>query len=74
MICKHSDFKNGYIFTRTSTDDDFQKILKTYEKVSCIICNERTRRNFRDGILCTNPPITINKKLADGVFFVNGIY
>lgn len=74
MICKHADFKNGYIFTNSSNDEDFQKIIKSYDSFHCIICNEKTRHNFRGGILASNPPITINNRLADGVFFVNGIY
>lgn len=73
MICKSAEYKNGYIFTPTSTDDDFQKILKSYDKVNCLICNENTIRNFRRGFMGQSI-ITINKKLADGVFFINGVY
>lgn len=73
MICKSAEYKNGYIFTPTSTDDDFQKILKSYDKVNCLICNKNTIRNFRRGFMGQSI-ITINKKLADGVFFINGVY
>ena len=73
MICKHKDYKNGYIFTPTSTDEDFQKILKSYDKVNCILCNENTVRNFKTPFW-SNSHITINKKLADGVFFINNIH
>lgn len=75
MICKHGDYKNGYIFTSTSTNDneDFQEILKTYDKVRCIICNKNTARNFRVGLLGNNI-ITINNKLNDGCFFINHLF
>lgn len=73
MICKSAEYKNGYIFTKTSTDKDFQRILKQYDKVRCIICNENTVKNFRQPFL-SSPRITINNKLADGVFFVNGVF
>ena len=73
MICKSGDYRNGYIFTPSSCDADFQEILKSYDKVNCIICNENTIKNFRVGLLGQNI-ITINNKLADGVFFINGVY
>lgn len=73
MICKHGDYKNGYIFTSTSTNGDFQEILKTYDKVRCIICNKNTARNFRVGLLGNNI-ITINNKLNDGCFFINHLF
>lgn len=71
MICKSGDYKNGYIFTESSTDEDFQEILKSYKKVNCIICNNNTKRNFRQSFLAMRPGITINNKVADGVFFIN---
>lgn len=73
MICKHGDYKNGYIFTPSSTDEDFQNILKSYDKVRCVICNKNTSRNFKIGLL-GHSIITINNKLNDGVFFINGCY
>lgn len=73
MICKSADYKNGYIFTPTSTDEDFQKILKQCPNFRCLICNENTAKNFRIGLF-GKQCITINKKLADGVFFINGVY
>jgi hypothetical protein len=72
MICKSAEYQNGYIFTPSSTDEDFQKILEQYPKVNCIICNENTIRNFRQPY-GSKPGITMNKKLADGVFFINCI-
>lgn len=73
MIYKNEDYKNGYVFAPSSTNEDLQEILKSYDKVNCVICNSNTRRNFRIGILGQDI-ITINNKLADGVFFINGLY
>ena len=72
MIYKSAEYRNGYIFAPSSTDADFQKILKSYDKVNCVICNSLTRKNFMVGVFGANI-ITINNKLADGVFFVNRI-
>lgn len=73
MICKSGDYKNGYIFTPNSCNDDLQEILNSYDKVNCIICNENTKKNFKTPLL-GHSIITINNKLVDGVFFVNGCY
>ena len=77
MICKAAEYKNGYIFTPNSTDEDFQTIVKEYRKspkgFRCLIVNEETVKNFRVSLLSSSI-ITINKKLADGVFFINGVY
>lgn len=73
LICKVAEYKNGYIFTKSSTDKDFQKLMQQYDKVSCIICNENTVRNFKKPYE-SKPGVTINKKLVDGVFFINAIY
>ena len=73
MICKHGDYQNGYIFTNTSTDEDFQNILKEYDKIRCVICNKKTANNFRVGLLGSNI-ITINNKLNDGCFFINNLF
>ena len=70
MICKHGNYENGYIFTSTSTDEEFQEILNKYDKVRCVICNSNTARNFRVGLWGTNI-ITINNKINDGCFFIN---
>lgn len=71
MIYKSAEYKNGYIFVPSSTDDDFQRILKSYKKVNCVICNRTTLKNFTANSVHL---ITINNKLADGVFFINGTY
>lgn len=74
MIWKNPKLKNQYAFTRTSTSEDLRNVLRSYDKFNCIICNENTRKMFKVNFLDGNPPITICKKLADGIFFVNGIY
>ena len=72
MIPKPAEYRNGYIFAKNSKDNDLQDILNSYDKVKCIICNSNTRKNF----IVSNGtfPISINNKLADGIFFVNGVY
>ncbi len=73
MIHKAAEYKNGYIFTPTSTDKEFQEILKKYDKVCCIICNKNTAKNFRAPLM-GHSIITINNKISDGCFFVNGAF
>ena len=73
MIYIHPDYKNGYIFADSSTDEDFQKICKSYEKVRCVICNSKTAKNFRTPLLGYSI-ITINNKINDGCFFINGTF
>ena len=68
MVYKHENYKNGYIFAKSSTDKELQEILDTYEKLNVIFCNSNTIKNFKkDRTL----PITINNKLNDGCFFIN---
>lgn len=73
MIYKNGDFKNGYVLSRTSTDDEFQDILIEKQPVHCIICNKNTVKNFKQPLF-SDHHITINNRLRDGVFFINGIY
>lgn len=74
MIPKHADYKNGYVLAKNSTDEDFQKIIKSYgDDYHCLICNSNTAKNFKTSFLGYST-ITINEKLADGVFFINGCF
>lgn len=81
MIHKVDGYKNGYVFSATKSekpdDEIFQDILKEYKKSSkgfhCLICNKVTSKNFRIGLFSDNI-ITINNKIADGCFFINGCY
>lgn len=75
MIPKAAEYKHGYVLAKNSTDDDFQEIIKSYgDKYHCLICNSNTAKNFRIGFLGGYSTITINEKLADGVFFINGVF
>ena len=73
MIYKHPNYNNGYVFAKSSTDKDFQKIVDDYNKTKkgfrCIICNNLTARNFKTEGGYAN--ITINNRISDGCFFVN---
>ena len=75
MICKLNDFRHGYAIRGTDAGDDevFQEILKSYEKVHCIICNRNTARHFRTPLL-GGSIITINNTLLDGVFYINHVF
>ena len=76
MISKHGDYKNGYIFTPSSTDSDLQRIFREeygYDNIRCVICNKNTAKNFRTSSLRYSI-ITINNKIADGCFFINGTF
>ena len=74
MIPKHADYKNGYVLAANSTDEDFQEIIKSYgDNYHCLICNSSTAKNFRTSFLGYST-LTINEKLADGVFFINGVF
>ena len=73
MILKHSGYKNGYIFTSTSKDEDLQEIFESYDKVRCIICNTKTAKNFKTPIWGYSI-VTINNKISDGCFFINGAF
>ena len=63
----------GYILTPTSTDRDLQEIFKKYDEVRCVICNSRTAKNFKVSSWGYST-ITINNKISDGCFFVNGTF
>ena len=70
MINKDITHENKYQFTETSTDEEFQKILKRYPKINCIICNAQTAKCFKGGLFDFSA-ITINNKLETGVFLIN---
>ena len=50
MIAKLEGIQNGYALLRTSTDEEFQAILKQYKDANnlrCVICNNRTAKCFK---------------------------
>lgn len=72
MIYKAAEYKNGYVIGPSSCDLDLQKVFNTYNKVTCVICNAKTARDFKHseyGYCC----LTINNNIADGCFFINKI-
>lgn len=76
MINKINGFQNGYILTRTSTDEELQEIFKQYRdkgKLNCLICNSETARCFRPEIPSFSLPITINNKMLVGTFYINSV-
>lgn len=73
MISKHGDYKNGYIFAPSSTNKDLQAIFDRYDEVRCVICNWKTARNFSTSSW-GHSILAINNKIADGCFFVNGVF
>lgn len=76
MILKDKQFRNKFILQDDSTNADFKEILKTYNKVCCIICNRNTAKRFRvrSAIIFGPSNITINNKIPDQIFWINGIY
>lgn len=73
MIKKLSEMKNGYIVDNSTTNDEWKELLKSYDKVRCVICNSKTSLYFRVGLLGNNI-LTINNKLLDGVVYINGVF
>ena len=71
MIYKSAEYENGYVLSKSSRDRELQALFDKYGEVKCVIMNRKTARNFR----CTNGRsiVTVNNRLADGVFFVNKI-
>lgn len=72
-MCKIEGMKNGYIINNSSTNEEWQNICKRYDKVNCIICNNKTAKHFRVGLFANNI-VTVNNKLMDDVVYINGVY
>ena len=74
MIGKLEGTKNGYYFTKDTTEEDFARLVqrtrRTVKGLKCIICNAATSANFANGIKA--PRVTINNSVPDGAFYVNG--
>ena len=69
MIVKLDGFKNKYQLAESSNSRDLSDLIAKYGKFRCIICNKKTALRFdrRDYV-------TINNKVEDNVFYVNGIF
>lgn len=70
MINKDITHENKYQLTESSTNEEFEKILKRYPRVNCIICNSQTAKCFSRRLF-GHGQITINNKLETGVFLIN---
>lgn len=75
MIKKVEGTKNGYILDKSSKDEDLQKIIKEeYNgKIKCLICNKRMSKNFNYGLFGSSYT-TINNKVPDNIFYLNGFF
>ena len=77
MIAKLEGLQNGNALLRSSTDEEFQAILKQYKdenNLKCVICNERTAKCFKHAGVLSDPPITINNKMLSGIFYINSVF
>lgn len=77
MIAKLEGLQNGYALLRSSTDEEFQAILKQYKdenNLKCVICNERTAKCFKHAGVLSDPQITINNKMLSGIFYINSVF
>ena len=73
MLGKVEGKKNGYAILEDTTNEEFRALLKSYPKVRCIICNENLAKRIRYGIL-GHSITTINNKIPDNIFYINGVY
>ena len=69
MIIKLSGFKNKYQLTESSNSRDLSDLIAKYGKFRCIICNRKTALRFDRRYY-----VTINNKVEDNTFYVNGIF
>lgn len=73
MLYKLKDCKNGFYMDESTTEEEFNTLLKQYyglRYVKCIICNKRMAEVLKFEILGKSR-ITINNKVKDFCFFVN---
>ena len=69
MIVKLDGFKNKYRLTKSSNSRDLSDLIAKYGKFRCIICNKKTALRFDRRYY-----VTINNKVEDNVFYVNGFF
>lgn len=73
MLGKVEGKKNGYAILDDTTSEEFRALLKSQPKLNCIICNERLAKRIQYGIL-SHSITTINNKIPDNIFYINGVY
>ncbi len=69
MIVKLDGFKNKYQLTESSNSRDLIELIAKYKRFRCIICNKETALRF-----ARRDYVTINNKVEDNTFYVNGIF
>ena len=73
MIGKIKSKKNGYKIMEDTTTEEFKDLLKSYPKVNCIICNKHLAERIKYGPL-GHSITTINNKIPNDTFYINGVY
>lgn len=68
MIYAIKETKNGFVIDKTTTREEILKLFATIGGARCIICNENMAKTLQ------LRPVCINKKLEDGVFYINGVF
>jgi hypothetical protein len=70
MIEKIAGMKNGYTIGPDSTNEEFQRIIKSRKGVRCILVNRKTRAHFQVGLMGRDT-FTINNRINDQEFYIN---
>lgn len=68
MIYRLKDTTNGFVVDQTTTREEILRLFGSVTGARCVICNENMAKSL------PLKPICINKKVADGVFYINGRY
>ena len=68
MIYRLKDTTNGFVVDSSTTKEDLLQLFSSVRGARCVICNGETAKSL------PLKPICINKKVADGVFYINGRY
>lgn len=68
MIYRLKDTTNGFVVDSSTTKEDLLQLFSSVRGARCVICNENMAKSL------PLKPICINKKVADGVFYINGRY
>ena len=73
MLYKLKDCKNGFYMDESTTEEEFNTILKRgygLHNVRCIICNSKMAKVIKFKI-AGKSRVTINNNVEDQKFFVN---
>ena len=73
MIRKVDGFKNKYEVIDPTSKEEFELFLREHANgLKCVISNSYTASRF--GIVPGEKYCTINKKIQDNEFFLNGVF